>query len=74
MVSILLKQSANQPVEVRSATFEIAYRLPLGQTLSTWSSTDFDSFVRKYSLLTISKIKILSITIHYEDSSNDQTN
>lgn len=74
MVSILLKQTTNQPVEVRSATFEIAYRLPLGQTLSTWSSTDFDSFVRKYSLLTISKIKILSITIHYEDSSNDQTN
>lgn len=68
MVSILLKPTASQPVEAKSATFEIAYRLPLGQTLSAWSSTDFDSFVRKYTLLTISKIKIISITIHYEES------
>lgn len=57
-ITLDLKNSKEGSVE-----YNIAYRLPLGSSTQVWSTEDFDTFVRKYINLTLSKITILSVTI-----------
>lgn len=51
---------------LENPSYSIVYRLPLGQATQTWTTEDFNQFVRKYAMMSMNKVTIIDIVITYK--------